>query len=181
MWDWRPEPAWLISDMRLSASTAGASAEWSRSTKRPGAVSLQPVLGNTGHGAKATFIAVGTPSLAEVGSADVHYVMTPRAVAEVNEEFAVVVVKSTVPIGAGDQVEHVIAERLPSDRFAVVSSPEFLREGAAIEDFKKPARVVIGVEDERAREVMRGVCQPISPGRHRPALAVGFVGRTGIY
>jgi UDPglucose 6-dehydrogenase len=74
-----------------------------------------------------------------------------RAIAEVIEDFTVVVVKSTVPVGAGDEVECILAERAPRDRFAVVSNPEFLREGAAIEDFEQRDRVVIGVEDERAR------------------------------
>ena len=84
-----------------------------------------------------------------------------REIAEVIEDFTVVVVKSTVPIGAGDEVERIIAERVPRDRFAVVSNPEFLREGAAIDDFKQPDRVVVGVEDDRAREVMREIYQPI--------------------
>src|SRR5271167_323194 len=115
-----------------------------------------------GRGAQAIFIAVGTPSLAEVGSADMRFVHdAARGIAGVIEDFTVVVVKSTVPIGAGDEVERIIAERVPRDRFAVVSNPEFLREGAAIEDFKEPDRVVIGVEDERAREVMRDIYQPI--------------------
>jgi len=115
-----------------------------------------------GRGANAIFIAVGTPSLAEIGSADMRFVHdAAREIAGVIEEFTVVVVKSTVPIGAGDEVERIIAERAPRDRFAVVSNPEFLREGAAIEDFKRPDRVVIGVEDDRAREVMREIYQPI--------------------
>ncbi len=119
-------------------------------------------LEEAGRGAKAIFIAVGTPSLAEVGSADMRFVHdAARAIADIVEDFVVVVVKSTVPIGAGDEVERIIAERVPRDRFAVVSNPEFLREGAAIEDFKEPDRVVIGVEDERAREVMRDIYQPI--------------------
>ena len=113
-------------------------------------------------GARAIFIAVGTPSLAEVGSADMHHVHdAARAIAEVIEDFTVVVIKSTVPIGAGDEVERIIAESVPRDRFAVVSNPEFLREGAAIEDFKQPDRVVVGIDDERAREVMREIYQPI--------------------
>ena len=85
-----------------------------------------------------------------------------RAIADVIKDFTVVVVKSTVPIGACDEVERIIAERVPRDRFSVVSNPEFLREGAAIEDFKAPDRVVIGVEDERAREVMDKIYQPLS-------------------
>jgi UDPglucose 6-dehydrogenase len=127
-----------------------------------GRLSFATSLQEAGRGAKAIFIAVGTPSLAEVGSADLHYVHNAaRSIAEVIEDFTVVVVKSTVPIGAGDGVEGIIAERVPRDRFAVVSNPEFLREGAAIEDFKEPDRVVIGTDDERAREVMRNIYQPI--------------------
>ncbi len=113
-------------------------------------------------GAQAIFFAVGTPSLAEVGSADMRYVHeAARAIAEAIEDFTVVVVKSTVPVGAGDAVERILAELAPRDRFAVVSNPEYLGEGAAIEDFKQPDRVVVGVEDERAREVMRDIYQPI--------------------
>ena len=84
-----------------------------------------------------------------------------REIGGIIEDFTVIVVKSTVPIGAGDEVERIIAERAPRDSFAVVSNPEFLREGAAIEDFKRPDRVVVGVEDDRAREVMREIYQPI--------------------
>ena len=102
-------------------------------------LSFTTSLKEAGRGAKAIFIAVGTPSLAEVGSADMHFVYdAARAIAEVVEDFTVVVVKSTVPIGAGDEVERIIGERQPRDRFAVVSNPEFLREGAAIKDFKQP-------------------------------------------
>ena len=91
-----------------------------------------------------------------------HYVYdAARAIAEVVEDFTVVVIKSTVPIGAGDEVERILQERLPRDRFAVVSNPEFLREGAAIKDFKQPDRVVIGVDDERARAVMGDIYQPM--------------------
>jgi len=119
-------------------------------------------LTEAGRGAKVIFIAVGTPSQAEVGSADMRYVHdAARSIAEVIEDFIVVVVKSTVPIGAGDEVERIIAECVPRDRFSVVSNPEFLREGSAIEDFKQPDRVVIGVEDERACEVMSDIYRPI--------------------
>src|SRR5271156_3310358 len=115
-----------------------------------------------GSGAQAIFIAVGTPSLAEIGSADMRFVHdAAREIAGVIEDFTVVVVKSTVPIGAGDEVDRIIAARAPRGSFAVVSNPEFLREGAAIEDFKRPDRVVIGVEDDRAREVMREIYRPI--------------------
>ena len=108
-------------------------------------LSFRTTLKEVGRSAKAIFIAVGTPSLAEVGFADMHYVYdAARAIAEVVEDFTVVVVKSTVPVGAGDQVERILQERLSRDRFAVVSNPEFLRASAAIGDFKQPDRVVIG-------------------------------------
>ena len=127
-----------------------------------GRLTFSTSLKEAGRGAQAIFIAVGTPSLAEVGSADMRYVHdAAREIAGVIEDFTVVVIKSTVPVGAGDEVERIIAERVPRDSFAVVSNPEFLREGAAIEDFKHPDRVVIGVEDDKAREVMRKIYQPI--------------------
>jgi UDPglucose 6-dehydrogenase len=127
-----------------------------------GRLSFTTSLKGAGRGAHAIFIAVGTPSLAEVGSADMRQVHdAAREIAEVINGFTVVVVKSTVPIGAGDEVDRIIAERAPRGSFAVVSNPEFLREGAAIEDFKRPDRVVIGVEDDRAREVMREIYRPI--------------------
>ena len=125
-------------------------------------------LKEAGRGAQAIFIAVGTPSLAEVGSADMHFVHdAARAIGEIIEGFTVVVVKSTVPIGAGDEVERIIAKHAPQGSFAVVSNPEFLREGAAIEDFKLPDRVVIGTEDERAREVMGRSTGPSSATAER--------------
>ena len=127
-----------------------------------GRLSFTTSLKEAGRGAQAIFIAVGTPSLAEVGSADMHFVHdAARAIGEIIEGFTVVVVKSTVPIGAGDEVERIVAKHAPQGSFAVVSNPEFLREGAAIEDFKRPDRVVIGVEDERARTVMAEIYRPI--------------------
>ena len=127
-----------------------------------GRLSFTTDLKAAGQGAQAIFIAVGTPSLAEVGSADMRFVHhAARDIAGIIEGFTVVVVKSTVPIGAGDEVERIIAKHVPKDSFAVVSNPEFLREGAAIEDFKRPDRVVIGVEDDRAREVMAEIYRPI--------------------
>ena len=127
-----------------------------------GRLSFTTSLKEAGRGAQAIFIAVGTPSLAEVGSADMHFVHdAARAIGEIIEGFTVVVVKSTVPIGAGDEVERFVAKHAPQGSFAVVSNPEFLREGAAIEDFKRPDRVVIGVEDERARAVMGEIYRPI--------------------
>ena len=127
-----------------------------------GRLGFSTSLEEASRGAKAIFIAVGTPSLAEIGSADMRYVYdAAQEIARVIADFTVVVVKSTVPIGSGDEVERVIAEKVSRERFAVVSNPEFLREGAAIEDFKQPDRVVVGVEDERAREVMADVYRPI--------------------
>src|SRR5271167_1335234 len=90
-------------------------------------LSFATSLKEAGRSAKAIFIAVGTPSLAEVGSADMHYVYdAARAIAEVVQDFTVIVIKSTVPIGAGDEVERILQECMPRDRFAVVSNPEFL-------------------------------------------------------
>ena len=127
-----------------------------------GRLALSTSLREAAQGAKAIFIAVGTPSLAEVGSADLRYVYAAaREIAEVIEDFTVVVVKSTVPVGTCDEIERIIAERLPREKFSVVSNPEFLREGAAIEDFKQPDRIVVGVEDERAASVMREMYQPM--------------------
>ncbi len=108
------------------------------------------------------FIAVGTPSRRGDGHADLSYVFA--AVREAEKSLmpgAVVVTKSTVPVGTGDQIERILAELRPKKDFAVVSNPEFLREGAAITDFKRPDRIVIGVEDERAKEVMAEVYRPL--------------------
>ena len=108
------------------------------------------------------FIAVGTPSRRGDGHADLSYVYAAaREIAAAIDGFTVVVDKSTVPVGTGDEVERIIREASPDADFAVVSNPEFLREGAAIEDFKRPDRIVIGVEDERAREVMAEVYRPL--------------------
>ena len=96
-----------------------------------------------------------------------------RAIAEVIKDFTVIVVKSTVPVGAGDEVERIISERTSRDLFAVVSNPEFLREGAAIEDFKAPDRVVIGVENDRARDVMREIYEPIERSAARSCIHPG--------
>lgn len=112
--------------------------------------------------ADAVFIAVGTPSRRGDGHADLSYVHAAAAeIADLMQGFTVVVTKSTVPVGAGDEIERIIRERRPDAEFAVVSNPEFLREGAAIEDFKRPDRVVVGTDDERAREVMRELYRPL--------------------
>jgi UDPglucose 6-dehydrogenase len=112
--------------------------------------------------ADAVFIAVGTPSRRGDGHADLSYVHAAAAeIADLMQGFTVVVTKSTVPVGTGDEIERIIRERRPDAAFAVVSNPEFLREGAAIEDFKRPDRVVVGTDDERAREVMRELYRPL--------------------
>lgn len=112
--------------------------------------------------AEAVFIAVGTPSRRGDGHADLSYVYdVARSIAASLKGFTVVITKSTVPVGTGDEVERIIREANPAADFAVVSNPEFLREGAAIEDFKRPDRIVIGIDDERARAVMTEVYRPL--------------------
>jgi len=113
-------------------------------------------------GADAIFIAVGTPSRRGDGHADLSYVFAAaKEIAESITGPTVVVDKSTVPVGTGDKVEEILRETRPEIATAVVSNPEFLREGAAIGDFKRPDRIVIGTDDERAREVMREVYRPL--------------------
>jgi UDPglucose 6-dehydrogenase len=113
-------------------------------------------------GADAVFIAVGTPSRRGDGHADLTYVFdAAREIAGAIEGFTTVVTKSTVPVGTGDEVERIIRETAPGCDVAVVSNPEFLREGAAINDFKRPDRIVVGFEDERARAVMSEVYRPL--------------------
>jgi UDPglucose 6-dehydrogenase len=112
--------------------------------------------------ADAVFIAVGTPSRRGDGYADLSYVhAAAEEVAGLVEGFTVVVTKSTVPVGTGDAIEAIVARVRPDADVAVVSNPEFLREGAAISDFKRPDRVVVGTEDERAKDVMRELYRPL--------------------
>ena len=112
--------------------------------------------------ADAIFIAVGTPSRRGDGHADLTYVYAAaEEIAGLMQGYTVVVTKSTVPVGTGDEVEAIIKKRAPQAEFAVVSNPEFLREGAAINDFKRPDRVVVGTDDERARERMRELYRPL--------------------
>jgi len=120
-------------------------------------------IGEAVKGAEAVFIAVGTPSRRGDGHADLSYVYAAaREIAGALDGFTVVVTKSTVPVGTGDEVERIIAEARPGADFVVVSNPEFLREGAAINDFKRPDRIVVGTTDERARAVMREVYRPLN-------------------
>ena len=113
-------------------------------------------------GADAVFIAVGTPSRRGDGHADLSYVyQATRDVAAAVTGPVVVVNKSTVPVGTGDEVERILREAAPEAQIAVVSNPEFLREGAAIHDFKRPDRIVIGTSDDWARAVMQEVYRPL--------------------
>jgi UDPglucose 6-dehydrogenase len=123
-------------------------------------------------GAEAVFIAVGTPARRGDGHADLTFVF--QAVRELAKEMApgtVVVTKSTVPVGTGDEIERILNEEGVSD-VSVASNPEFLREGAAIADFKHPDRIVVGAEEERAREVLREIYRPLFLNR-APILFTG--------
>jgi UDPglucose 6-dehydrogenase len=112
--------------------------------------------------ADVVFIAVGTPSRRGDGHADLTYVYAAaREIAAAVEGFTVIVTKSTVPVGTGDEIERIFREEFPGKDIAVVSNPEFLREGAAITDFKRPDRIVLGTEEPRAIEVMREVYRPL--------------------
>jgi UDPglucose 6-dehydrogenase len=112
--------------------------------------------------ADVIFIAVGTPSRRGDGHADLSYVYAvAREIARAVPESAMVVTKSTVPVGTGDEVERIIRDENPGATVVVVSNPEFLREGAAIRDFKHPDRIVIGTDDARARSVMAEIYRPL--------------------
>lgn len=114
------------------------------------------------HNSEVVFIAVGTPESQHSGAADLQYVFeAARQIALHIKKFTVVVTKSTVPVGTSAKVEEVIRATNPEADFAVASNPEFLREGSAIEDFMRPDRVVIGVEDARAETVLRNVYRPL--------------------
>jgi len=112
--------------------------------------------------ADAVFIAVGTPSRRGDGHADLSYVYAAaREIAEAVDGFTMIITKSTVPVGTGDEVARIIHEVRPNADVAVVSNPEFLREGAAIQDFKHPDRIVVGTDDERARKMMAEIYRPL--------------------
>src|ERR1041385_3420863 len=113
-------------------------------------------------GADAIFIAVGTPSRRGDGHADLTYVFAAaEEIARGLDGYTVIVTKSTVPVGTGRKVEEIIGRSRPDAAFDVASNPEFLREGSAIEDFRRPDRVVVGAETERARSVMKEVYRPL--------------------
>src|SRR5262245_1999131 len=129
---------------------------------REGRLKFTTNLGEAVRDAEAVFIAVGTPSRRGDGHADLSYVYAAtREIAAHLQGFTVVITKSTVPVGTGDEVERIIRQIRPDADFAVVSNPEFLREGAAIRDFKHPDRIVVGTDDERARETMAAHYRPL--------------------
>src|SRR5690606_21192009 len=129
---------------------------------RAGRLSFTTDLGEGVRGADAVFIAVGTPSRRGDGHADLSYVFAAAAeIAGAIDGPTVIVTKSTVPVGTGDEVERIARETAPGIETFVVSNPEFLREGAAIEDFKRPDRIVVGTDDPRAAEVMREIYRPL--------------------
>jgi UDPglucose 6-dehydrogenase len=112
--------------------------------------------------ADAVFIAVGTPSRRGDGHADLTYVFgAAEEIAAALAEYTVVITKSTVPVGTGRKVEEIIRRLRPDAKFDVASNPEFLREGSAIEDFRRPDRIVVGCETERARGVMKEIYRPL--------------------
>ncbi len=127
-----------------------------------GRLSFATTLDGYAENADAVFIAVGTPTRRGDGHADLSYVFAAASeVAEKLCDYTVIVTKSTVPVGTGRQVEAVLREANPKADFDVVSNPEFLREGSAINDFMRPDRVVVGAESERAIERMRALYRPL--------------------
>jgi len=132
------------------------------SNVRGGRLSFTTDLAEGVAGADAVFIAVGTPSRRGDGHADLSYVFgAAEEIARALTGPAVVVTKSTVPVGTGDEVERILRETAPEATAWVVSNPEFLREGAAIDDFKRPDRIVVGTEVEEAAELMREIYRPL--------------------
>jgi UDPglucose 6-dehydrogenase len=137
-------------------------AELVASNVKAGRLSFTTSLAEGIDGANAIFIAVGTPSRRGDGHADLSYVFSvAEEIGRHLKNPAVVVTKSTVPVGTGDEVERILAAANLPCEFAVVSNPEFLREGAAIGDFKRPDRIVIGAEDEFGRQTMQEVYRPL--------------------
>jgi len=129
---------------------------------RSGRLSFSTEVADSVASSDVVFIAVGTPSRRGDGHADLSYVYAAaREIATHVKGFTVIVTKSTVPVGTGDEVERIMRDTNPDADVAVVSNPEFLREGAAIEDFKRPDRIVIGLDDDRARAVMTEVYRPL--------------------
>ena len=134
-----------------------------RQNVREGRLSFATRLASAVREAEAVFIAVGTPSRRGDGHADLSFVYeAAREIAAALDGFTVVLTKSTVPVGTGDEVERIIREARPDADVVVVSNPEFLREGAAIHDFKHPDRIVVGTQDERAKKIVAEIYRPLS-------------------
>ncbi|MBS7698424.1 MULTISPECIES: UDP-glucose/GDP-mannose dehydrogenase family protein [unclassified Chelatococcus] len=130
--------------------------------RRAGRLSFTTDLTDAVREADAVFIAVGTPSRRGDGHADLTFVhQAARQIAAAIDGYTVVVTKSTVPVGTGDEVERIMREIRPDTEISVVSNPEFLREGAAITDFKRPDRIVIGTDEQRAQAVMAEIYRPL--------------------
>jgi UDPglucose 6-dehydrogenase len=128
-----------------------------------GRLAFTTELGKSVASSEAVFIAVGTPSRRGDGHADLSYVYeAAREIAQALDGFTVIITKSTVPVGTGDEVERIIREVRPDADAVVVSNPEFLREGAAIHDFKHPDRIVVGTDDERGKNVVAEIYRPLS-------------------
>jgi UDPglucose 6-dehydrogenase len=131
-------------------------------TRAEGRLSFTTDLAEVAPKADAVFIAVGTPSRRGDGHADLSYVYAAaRELAALIDGYTVIVTKSTVPVGTGDEIERIVKEARPDAEFAVVSNPEFLREGSAIDDFKRPDRIIVGTEDARAQQVIADVYRPL--------------------
>ena len=146
---------------RIPIFEPGRDALVAENTRR-GRLRFSLELGEAVSAADAVFIAVGTPSRRGDGFADLSYVYAAaREIAGLLSGYTVVVTKSTVPVGTGDEVERIIREVNPGAEVDVVSNPEFLREGAAIADFKRPDRIVVGANDERAVKVIGDVYRPL--------------------
>ena len=127
-----------------------------------GRLSFSTNLKSAVKGADAVFIAVGTPSRRGDGHADLSYVYgVAREIAEVMDGYTVIVTKSTVPVGTGREVKRIVSETRPDANFDIASNPEFLREGAAISDFMRPDRVVIGIESKRAADALSELYRPL--------------------
>src|SRR5271165_6010255 len=156
-------------DLKISALKAGevpifepGLSDIVRSNVQQGRLSFTTTFAEAVSDADAVFIAVGTPSRRGDGHADLSYVYeAAREIAAALNGFMVIITKSTVPVGTSDQVARIIREARPDADFVVVSNPEFLREGAAIHDFKHPDRIVVGTEDERAKKVLFEIYRPL--------------------
>jgi UDPglucose 6-dehydrogenase len=136
-------------------------AELVESNVRQGRLEFAAEVSRVGE-AEAIFIAVGTPSRRGDGHADLSFVyQAVREIAPLISSAAVVITKSTVPVGTGDEIENILREKRPDADIQVASNPEFLREGAAIQDFKHPDRIVVGSDDDRARKVLAEIYRPL--------------------